>query len=412
MRDPQAQAVFKQPFAEQIAFFRQKLGNLVPTARWDDLWKSQHDRGFMVAGAAKADLLADFASAVSSAIAEGKSIDWFRKNFDTIVARHGWAYRGERNWRSRVIFQTNVATSYAAGRLAQLREFPLWIYHHADGVIHPRPHHVKLDGLILPAEHPFWKKHYPPNGWGCHCYVSGASSDKAARSLGGDPAKRLPDDWDAIDASTGEPVGIDKGWGYQPGETTADIVRQMASKTVQWEYSLAKAYMQEVPASVRDMLATAYRDLPEVRADLRRYAARIIDGRAELDIPQYKTLGLLTNSDAETVRDLTGHAVTGFDFALDRSAIGHVQRKHGGASESARGQIPVVASDYEVLAQILNSPDRVEHGGVSDVGLDVVRFMRVVGAVEYVAAFELRGGRKMLVLQSMWKRPAPETQRP
>ena len=55
--DPKLAFALRRPFAEQVAFFRGKLGNLVPTATWRDLWKSQHDRAFMVAGAAKADLL-------------------------------------------------------------------------------------------------------------------------------------------------------------------------------------------------------------------------------------------------------------------------------------------------------------------------------------------------------------------
>lgn len=232
MPDVATRAVFRQPFPEQVAFFRQKLGNLVPTARWDDLWKSQHDRGFMVAGAMKADLLADFAAAVDKAAAEGKSIEWFRKNFDDIVDRHGWAYKGERNWRTRVIYQTNISTSYAAGRLAQLKDggFERWMYKHSDSVLHPRPHHVALDGLILPADHPFWRTHYPPNGWGCKCRVVGVASDKTARALGGDPDKQLPAGWDDIDAKTGEPVGMDKGWGYQPGETVVDTVRSLRDK--------------------------------------------------------------------------------------------------------------------------------------------------------------------------------------
>lgn len=163
----------KLPFDEQIRFFRSKLGNLIPTERWTDVWKSQHDRGFMVAGAAKADLLADLARAVDGAIAEGKSIGWFRQQFDEIVGRHGWAYTGERNWRTRVIYQTNLSTSYAAGRLAQLRDpelqklKPYWMYKHNDSVLHPRPLHQSWDGLTLPADHPWFKAHYPPNGWGC-----------------------------------------------------------------------------------------------------------------------------------------------------------------------------------------------------------------------------------------------------
>ena len=224
------QAVFRQPFLEQVAFFRQKLGNLVPTARWDDLWKSQHDHGFMVAGAVKANLLADFAQAVTACVAQGKSLEWFRANFDSIVEKHGWAYKGPRDWRTRVIYQTNMLTSYAAGRLAQLREFPLWIYRHSDLVVHPRLHHVVLDGLMLPSDHPFWRTHYPPNGWGCCCYVLGARDMEDARLLGGDPDKRLPEGWDVIDPRTGEPAGIDKGWGYMPGGTVVDTVQALGAK--------------------------------------------------------------------------------------------------------------------------------------------------------------------------------------
>lgn len=247
------QAVFRQPFLEQVAFFRQKLGNLVPTARWDDLWKSQHDHGFMVAGAMKADLLADFAQAVTACVAQGKSLEWFRANFDSIVEKHGWAYKGPRDWRTRVIYQTNMLTSYAAGRLAQLREFPLWIYRHSDLVTHPRPHHVVLDGLILPSNHHFWRTHYPPNGWGCCCYVLGARDAEDARLLGGDPDKRLPEGWDAIDPRTGEPAGIDKGWGYMPGGTVVDTVAALTGKLSTLPADLG-AWLMEL---MRDMAMTA-----------------------------------------------------------------------------------------------------------------------------------------------------------
>lgn len=230
--EPSLQANLQAPFAEQVAFFRQKLGNLVPTAKWDDLWKSHHDRGFMVAGAAKADMLSDFASAVDSAIVEGKSIQWFRKNFDNIVNKHGWSYTGERNWRSRIIYQTNISSSYAAGRLAQLQEggYPLWMYRHSDISARPRPHHVALDGLIRPANDDFWSTHYPPNGWGCKCRVVGVRSNKQAERLGGNPDKDLPGWVNDIDAKTGEPVGIDKGWGYMPGSTVVDAVRALRPK--------------------------------------------------------------------------------------------------------------------------------------------------------------------------------------
>lgn len=211
-----------RPFDEQVAFFRGKLGNLVPTQSWRDIQRSAHDAAFMVAGAAKADLLADLAAAVDKAISEGESLQKFRQRFGDIVQKHGWqGWTGSESkegtdWRTRVIYRTNMATSYAAGRLSQLQHFPLWVYKHS-GAEHPRLQHKAWNGLTLPADHPFWKTHYPPNGWGCGCRVVGASSAKSAERLGGKPGyTEPPAGWDVPDAK-GRLPGIDEGWDYQPG---------------------------------------------------------------------------------------------------------------------------------------------------------------------------------------------------
>lgn len=254
---PQLRQVFREPFAAQIAFWRNKLRNLVPTSRWDDLWEDQHDRGFMIAGAQTADLLTDFAAAVDKAIVDGTSLADFRRDFDSIVGKHGWQYTGERNWRTRVIYRTNTATSYAAGRMAQLREFPFWMYRHG-GSADPRPQHLAWDGLVLPSDHPFWSTHAPPNGWGCSCRIIGLRRREDARALGGDPDKALPADWDAIDARTGAPIGIDKGWAYQPGASVVDLVEQMAGKMAQWDKRLATAFLDGMPTALRKRLAQAY----------------------------------------------------------------------------------------------------------------------------------------------------------
>jgi uncharacterized protein with gpF-like domain len=161
---------FNKPFREQVAAFRARLGNLVPTAAWDDLWQEAHDRAFMVAGATKADLLADLAQAVDRAISDGVGIEAFRQDFRKIVEKHGWhGWTGEGTkageaWRTRVIYRTNARTSYAAGRFAQLTEggFKYWVYLHG-GSLEPRELHLHVfDGLVLPPDHPFWLTHYPP----------------------------------------------------------------------------------------------------------------------------------------------------------------------------------------------------------------------------------------------------------
>lgn len=235
--DRELRGLLRQPFAEQVAAFRLRLGNLVPTARRDDISGRAHDRAFMVAGAMKADLLADLAGAVDRAIAEGLGLEAFRREFREIVAQrgwHGWTGEGTKAgeaWRTRVIYQTNARTTYAAGRWAQLMEggFPLLVYRHG-GSKEPRPQHLAWDGLTLPADHEFWATHAPPNGWGCSCYVLGARSEAGARRLGGNPDLQLDPGWNRPDPRTGAPAGIDRGWAHGPGQSAVGAILELRDK--------------------------------------------------------------------------------------------------------------------------------------------------------------------------------------
>ena len=234
---PRLLGAFRRPFKYQVAAYRLRLRELAPTARWDDLWQESHDRAFMVAGAMKADLLADLAAAVDKAIAQGTGLEEFRRDFRKIVAErgwHGWTGEGTKKgeaWRTRVIYRTNMATSYAAGRWAQiLAEGAKFVVYRHGNSLEPRVQHLAWDGLILPIDHPFWATHAPPNGWGCSCYVNGADTIREAQRLGGKPGKELPPGWDARDPRTAAPTGIDKGWAYAPGASVAGTIAALAPK--------------------------------------------------------------------------------------------------------------------------------------------------------------------------------------
>ena len=213
------------PFKEAIDFFRQKAR--VPTSDWTGVWRTAHSHSFMVAGATSDALLGDFQKAIQKALDKGTTLAEFRKDFDGIVERHGWAYNGTPSWRSRIIYETNLSTAYSAGRYAQMTEpgalavYPYWQYVHS-GSRHPRPQHLAWNGLTLRADDPFWAAHYPPNGWRCGCRVKPVS-DRGLRRMG----KTAPDaspptatrPW--RNPHTGEvhqvPVGIDPGFDYNPG---------------------------------------------------------------------------------------------------------------------------------------------------------------------------------------------------
>jgi SPP1 gp7 family putative phage head morphogenesis protein len=232
------------PFAEQIRFFRRKLN--LGTRAWTDIWQAQHDHAFVVAGAMKDDLLKDLREAVDRVISEGITLQQFKKDFLSVVSKNGWSgWTGEetpagRAWRARTIYDTNLRTSYAAGRYEQMQAIksrrPYWRYRHNDSVVTPRPEHLAWDGLVLPADDPWWRTHFPPNGWGCKCYVETLSESDLARLDQDGPDQAPPIEWEEATVGTRGPTrrtvrtpkGIDPGFGYTPGEAQRQARSEIA----------------------------------------------------------------------------------------------------------------------------------------------------------------------------------------
>ncbi|MBB4955566.1 hypothetical protein H4S14_003605 [Agrobacterium vitis] len=209
-------SVLDQPFDEAIRFLRDKTS--MPTESWRDVWDAAHSKMFMVAGANKQALVDDFKEAIAKALEQGTTLADFRKDFDQIVKKHGWSYKGEKGWRTRTIFETNLRTAYAAGRYAQLTEpdtlatFPYWQYNHS-GALHPRLSHKAWDGKVYAADDPFWVTAYPPNGFGCGCFVTPVSRGGLKR-LGKSGPDRAPN---LDQLGTDQPLGVDPSFAYNPG---------------------------------------------------------------------------------------------------------------------------------------------------------------------------------------------------
>lgn len=232
---------FGLSFTEQILWFRRKLR--LPTRRWADILGAVHNHAFVVAGATQAQLLADLQKAVDRAISEGTTLADFRRDFDEAVQKAGWSYKGSRGWRTKTIYRTNLRTSHAAGRYRQMtspevaERRPFWQYRHGGSAI-PRQKHVDSpgrggwNGLVLRGDDPWWRTHYPPNGWGCSCFVVTLSDADMAR-LGLEVAEAAPEveTREEVDRVTGEvrqvPVGIDDGWAYAPGASREDDLERV-----------------------------------------------------------------------------------------------------------------------------------------------------------------------------------------
>ena len=103
---------------------------------------------------------------------------------------------------------------------------PWWRYRHSEAVTESREAHLAWDGLVLHADDPWWTTHYPPNGWGCQCYVE-TLSDEDLERLGKAGPDSAPDKdikqmrvGQAVPREVGVPRGIDSGFAYAPGRAT------------------------------------------------------------------------------------------------------------------------------------------------------------------------------------------------
>jgi hypothetical protein len=365
------------PFSEQIAFFRRKLN--LPTNAWTDIWQSEHDHAFVVAGANRDDLLADFRAAVDRAIVEGATLEQFRKEFDRIVEKYGWSYNGSRNWRSRVIYETNLRTSYAAGRYAQLQELkrvrPYWEYVHSDAVEHPRPLHLAWNGLVLDADDPWWEAHFPPGGWGCQCTVQGLNARDLKRKGKDGPDTAPPTVMETVTVgkrgpsprTVQTPEGIDPGFGYTPGRSWIEKL----SPTFEPMPSLARA--------AETVQSTLVGEMP---------APRVVS--ANLLLPDDVTLDKAIGEFLDVFGAAPGNPVVFSDAAGDPLVISDALFKTRSGRAKADALLEARKRVMRLLAETISDPDEIwiSWSDVNDAsGAQIAQLRR-----RYLARFDFGDG--------------------
>lgn len=226
------------PPEEAIDFFRKK--GYQTTFDHREMMGEAHAYSFTVAKAMQRDVLQDIREAMDTALANGQTLDQFRKNLKPTLQEKGWwgektmvdPQTGEEkdvklgsSRRLRTIFETNMRTSYAAGRWEAVQRtkaaMPYLRYVAVmDGAT--RAEHRAWHNLVLPVDHPFWNEHYPPNGWGCRCFVQQLSEEDVKRL--GLVVHTGPLEMPArtyVNSRTGEtmqvPQGITPGFNYNAG---------------------------------------------------------------------------------------------------------------------------------------------------------------------------------------------------
>ena len=340
------------------------------------------------------DLLADLRRAIDKAIEQGTGLDEFRRDFKQIVLNRGWTgwtgegSKGGEAWRTKVIYQTNMATSYAAGRWKQLNDpallkiMPYWQYHHNDSVMHPRPIHLSWDGLTLPHDHPFWQTHFAPNGWGCMCWISAVSKSAYMKAIANGKGKP-PVGWDTLDPKTGTPVGIDKGFDYAPGANVDTSLRQIVQdKLINYPPAITKALTYDVNRYVN---ATQNAGV---------FAREVLADTSRLD---HLWVGFVENF--EEIKAATKVDTKGYMVLIPAETPRHVDMVHGYDGGTQR---PIVPNDYINVWSVLAEADRIQLSDkLSMHGQSMLVVWKQIGNEVFRCVFEVRPGKRNRAL-ALW----------
>jgi SPP1 gp7 family putative phage head morphogenesis protein len=182
-------AVFGLPPEQALDWWRAK-GYAINWG-WRDMAAQNHARAFTVAGVMKVDVLQDIRAELDRALAEGRTLNDFKKDLIPRLQAKGWWGKlaqtdmatGEMHGkgltprRLDTIFRTNLQSAYMAGRYRQMMANvegvggrPWWQYV-AIMDSRTRPQHSALHGRVFRYDDPFWQKFYPPLGFNCRCRV-------------------------------------------------------------------------------------------------------------------------------------------------------------------------------------------------------------------------------------------------
>ncbi|MDH4869823.1 phage minor head protein [Pseudomonas sp. BN515] len=236
------------------------------TWNWQEMLDKAHEQAFTVAKAMRLDVLSDIREALETALQDGKTLQQFITDLQPVLEAQGWwgkqvlvDSQGDAELvqlgsprRLKTIYQTNLQSSYMAGRKAAMEDtaetHPYWQYIAVmDGMT--RPSHAMLNGKVYRHDDPIWSAIFPPNGFNCRCRVT-ALSEAAMKRRGLTLAySRGTVSTDTVEIGTnkrtgeiytaavtrvrttdanGRPVvfSVDPGFNYAPGEGLAEALRR------------------------------------------------------------------------------------------------------------------------------------------------------------------------------------------
>ncbi|MDR8533008.1 phage head morphogenesis protein [Serratia nevei] len=355
------------PPKEAVAYFRAKGYNI--SWNWYEQLTDAHARAFTVAKAARMDVLTTLRTEVDRAIHDGITRDEFINTLTPRLQKLGWwgkqiAVDSQGNAKAiqlgsprrlALIYDVNTRAAYNAGRYAQMMNtadaFPYWQYV-AVMDSRTRPAHAALNLMVFRFDDPFWKTHYPPNGWRCRCRVRALSAARL-KELG----LKVSYGASFIQTKTVD-AGIDETTGeiFQTASTTFNNGKVNMTPDVGWSYNPGSAAFSTDQSMIRKMI-----EVPD--AGLRQQIVQVLNGSRERQLAfslwAKRTLGATSAFSTVQALGLVSESVADAVNARTGQPVPRLLAMNAGSLMDAPAARRLTTADAARLATITDSPAAV-----------------------------------------------------
>ena len=265
------------------------INYLKTSYNWREVYEEAHAKAFTVAKMTDIDLLKDTHDMLTKSIKEGWSEGHFTREAKDLFAKKGWTgfkevenpNTGEKETvelgtprRIKNIFKNNINSAYAAGRYKQqLEDVDIAPYFQYMCILDEstRPEHRAMHGKVFRYDDPFWAAFYPPNGWGCRCFVRSLTQNEIKKR--GLTVEQSGDDLKQVDIGDKRPVGSYKfKLGGKEYNLTADAGWSTNMGAHAWNLDvLAYNKIENLPQNLKDKFISDMASNPHNKAVVANY---------------------------------------------------------------------------------------------------------------------------------------------
>lgn len=182
-----------EKFDDALAFFRARTP--MPSGVFYALEAQARQKAFTVSNVAQMSMVQQALDSLDLALDQGMDLESWRKEIGPAL-EEAWAGTVQYPaWRLETIFRTNVQTAFSHGRVRQMRDpavtalRPFWLF---DAVLDGRTTDEcsARDGVLLPADDPWWSENTPPLHFNCRSGIRSLRKSQADRRGGVNPPDR------------------------------------------------------------------------------------------------------------------------------------------------------------------------------------------------------------------------------